>query len=74
MYIFLILWLVFLFAYLIFNVYGLIHVMAKRFRGDAVGLVMLIYIVAMLVIIFGSISIISNLDWGRPLGELFKIR
>lgn len=73
MYILLIIWFIFLFAYIIFNVYGLFQVMAKRFRGDAMGFAVLIYLVAMFLIIAVSILVISQLNWGQGLGGLIKI-
>jgi len=73
MYIFLIIWFIFLFIYIIFNIYGLIQVLAKRFKGDAIGRAVLIYLILMFVIIVVSILAISRLDWGKNLKDIFKI-
>lgn len=73
MYIFLIIWAVFILAYIIFNIYGLSQVMVKRFKGDAIGLAVLVYLIIIFLIIFISILIISNLDWGRPIGSIIKL-
>lgn len=72
MYIFLIIWLLFLFIYIIFNVYGLYRVMAMRIKGDVVGLAVLIYLIAMSIIIIVSLTWISTLDWGKNLKDLIK--
>lgn len=72
MYIFLIIWLLFLFAYIIFNVYGLLRIITMRFKGDAVGLIVLIYIIIMFIIISISILTISRLDWSKNFLDIFK--
>ncbi|KKQ18022.1 MAG: hypothetical protein US31_C0011G0004 [Berkelbacteria bacterium GW2011_GWA1_36_9] len=72
MYIFLIIWFLFLFVYIIFNIYGLYRVCAMRFKGDAVSRMVMIYLVAMFIIIFLSILFISHLDWSKSLKDIFK--
>jgi len=73
MYIFLIIWSVFVLAYIIFNIYGLSQVIVKRFKGDAIGLAVLVYLIIIFLIIFISLLIISRLDWGRPINNIIKI-
>jgi len=63
MYIFLIIWFLFVFAYMIFNIYGIYRVMAMRIKGDVVPLAILIYLIAIFLVIAGSIVLISSLDW-----------
>lgn len=72
MYIFLIIWLLFLFVYIIFNIYGLYRVCAMRFEGDAVTRMVFIYLMAIFVIILLSMLFISNLNWSTSLKNIFK--
>jgi len=72
MYIFLLIWLIFLFAYIAFNAYGLYRVVAMRIKGDKVGIVVLVYVIIMFLIIFASLFIISRLDWGKRLTDFIK--
>ncbi len=72
MYIFLIIWFLFVFVYIVFNIYGLYRIMAMRIKGDIVSLAILIYLIAIFVIIAVSIILISHLDWGKNFQELFK--
>jgi len=51
----------------------MIQVLAKRFKGDAIGRAVLIYLILMFVIIVVSILAISRLDWGKNLKDIFKI-
>ena len=71
MYIFLIIWFLFLFAYIIFNVYGLYRVMAMRIKGDVIPLAVLIYSLAIIVIIVVTLGFFGTLDWGKSLKDLF---
>ena len=73
MYILLIIWFIFLFVYIIFNVYGLYRVISMRIKGDITLLATLIYVIAMAVIIFISISIMGTLDWGTDISKLNQI-
>lgn len=73
MYIFLIIWFLFLFIYIIFNVYGLYRVMSMRIKGDIIPLAILIYLIAIFLVISVSIILISNLDWGKNIKDLFRI-
>ncbi len=72
MYIFLIIWFLFIFAYMIFNIYGISRVMAMRIKGDKVGFAVLIYLIVMFLIIAVSIIIISNLDWGKNIKDILR--
>lgn len=72
MYLLLIIWFLFIFAYMIFNIYGISRVMAMRIKDDKVGLAVLVYFVLMFLIIAISIIIISNLDWGKNIKELLN--
>jgi len=72
MYIFLIIWLLFVFAYVIFNVYGIYRIMAMRIKGDSVIFAVLVYLIVMFVIIAISIIIIANLDWGKNLKDVLR--
>lgn len=72
MYIFLILWFIFIFAYMIFNIYGVMRVLAMRLKGDVTPLAVLVYLIAIFVVIAISIMLISHLDWGRNLRELLR--
>ncbi len=72
MYIFLIIWFLFIFAYMIFNIYGIYRVMAMRIKGDSVAFAVLIYLIVMFVIIAVSIIIIANLDWGKNLKDVLR--
>jgi hypothetical protein len=71
MLILLILYLLFLFVYLAFNVYAIFRVSSMRVRGDLTGKAILIYVLAMAVIIFVSLTLISFLSWPLHLGGLF---
>ncbi|MEK7142721.1 MAG: hypothetical protein AAB785_00755 [Patescibacteria group bacterium] len=71
MYIFLIIWFLFLFAYIIFNVYGLYRVMAMRIKGDVIPLAVLIYSVAIIVIIIVSLGFFMTFEWSKSLTDLF---
>ena len=71
MYLFLIIWFLFLFVYIIFNIYGIYRTMAMRIKGDIVPLAILVYLIVMFLIIAVSIILISGLDWGKNIGELF---
>lgn len=73
MYIFLIIWFVFLFAYIVFNVYGLYRVVAMRIKGDAVGRIVLFYLIVMFAIIALTIFTISNLNWSQGLRQVIGI-
>jgi len=73
MYILLIIWILFVIAYLGFNLYGLTRVQAMRIKGDIVPLAILVYLIVIFVIIAVSILLILNLDWGKNLRELFRI-
>lgn len=72
MYIFLIIWLLFVFAYVIFNVYGIYRVMAMRIKGDVIPLAVLIYLIVISAVIVITLVFIGNLDWGKNLKELFR--
>lgn len=72
MYIFLIIWFLFLFAYIVFNIYGIYRVMAMRIKGDIVPMAILIYLVAIFLVIAVSIILISSLDWGEKI-KLFGL-
>lgn len=72
MYLLLIIWFLFIFAYMIFNIYGISRVMAMRIKGDKVSLAVLVYLVLIFLIIAVSIIIISNLDWGKNIKELLN--
>lgn len=72
MYIFLIIWFLFIFVYMIFNIYGIYRIMAMRIKGDSVAFAVLIYLIVMFVIIAASIIIIANLDWGKNLKDVLK--
>ena len=71
MYIFLIIWFLFLFAYIIFNVYGLYRVMAMRIKGDIIPLAVFIYGIAIIVIIIVSLGFFATFEWGKSLTNLF---
>ena len=71
MYIFLVIWFIFLFAYIVFNIYGIYRVMAMRIKGDAVPLAILIYFIAIFLIIAISIILISSLNWNSSI-KLFS--
>ena len=71
MYIFLVIWFLFIFAYVIFNVYGLYRVMAMRIKGDVIPLAVLVYLIVILAIIAVTLVFIGSLDWGKSLKELF---
>jgi hypothetical protein len=63
MYIALIIWFLFLFVYIAFNVYGIIRVTQMRIRGDLTSTVILVYLMAIFLIVFISLIFISRLDW-----------
>lgn len=71
--IFLGIWFVFLLVYFIFNIYGLFRVCAIRFKGDAVGLMVLIYLIAIFIIVSLSLMAITNLDWSKSIREIIRI-
>ncbi len=72
MYILLIIWFIFLFFYIIFNVYGLYRVSSMRIKGDATGTAILVYIGLILAVILISVFLFSILDWGTSFNDLFK--
>jgi len=72
MYLFLIIWFLFLFVYMIFNIYGIYRIMAMRIKGDRVAFAVLIYLMAMFLIIAVSIIIIAHLDWGKNLKDVLR--
>ena len=67
MYIFLIIWFLFLFVYIVFNMYGIYRVMAMRIKGDIVPLAILVYLIAIFLVIAISVILISSLDWGEKI-------
>ncbi len=71
MIILLIIYLLFLFAYLAFNAYCIFRVSAMRIKGDATGISILIYVVVMATIIFTSLMFINSLDWKTSFGGIF---
>jgi hypothetical protein len=71
MLILLILYLLFLFVYLAFNVYAIFRVSSMRVKGDATGRAIFIYVLAMAVILFVSLALVSTLSWPLNLGGLF---
>ena len=64
MYIALIIWFLFLFVYIAFNVYGIIRVTQMRIRGDFTAAGILVYLIAIFLVIFISLILIGRLDWG----------
>ena len=64
MYIALIIWFLFLFVYIAFNVYGIIRVTQMRIRGDFTAAGILAYLIAIFLVIFISLILIGRLDWG----------
>lgn len=72
MYILLIIWLIFLFAYIIFNVYGIYRVLAMRIKGDIIPLAVIVYTLVMFAVIIISLIFIYQLNWTRDLKELFN--
>lgn len=72
MYIFLILWFLFLLAYISYNVYAFYRVSAMRLKGDATNRVMVIYFLAIAAIIFISVIWISRLSWGGSILSFFQ--
>ena len=73
MFIFLILYFIFLFAYIIFNVYSILRVWSLRLKGDKTQLVILTYLVIMAGLIVVSILLISSLKWDESLTKLFHL-
>jgi len=71
MYILLIIWFLFLFVYIVYNIYGLIRMMQMRIKGDATMLMIAIYLILIFVIIAASILLISQLNWPTNF-DLFK--
>jgi len=67
MYIALIIWFLFLFVYIAFNVYGIIRVTQMRIRGDFTSAAILVYLVAIFLIIFISLIMIDRLDWSTSI-------
>ncbi|OGD56963.1 hypothetical protein A2V71_03220 [Candidatus Berkelbacteria bacterium RBG_13_40_8] len=71
MLILLIIYLLFLFAYIAFNAYCIFRVSTMRITGDATGLSILIYVIVMAAIIFISLMFIGSLDWKTTFGGIF---
>lgn len=63
MIILLVIWFLFLFVYIIYNIYGLFRMMQMRIRGDATMLMISIYLILIFVIIAASILLVSQLNW-----------
>jgi len=63
MIILLIAFLLFLFVYIIFNVYAIIRVWAMRLPGDRTHIVLIFYMVVLTFVISLSLFIISTLNW-----------
>jgi hypothetical protein len=64
MYIALIVWFIFLFAYIAFNIYGVIRVNQMRIKGDVTHAAILVYLLIMFIIIAVTLLFVSHLDWG----------
>jgi len=73
MLIFLILYFIFLFAYIIFNVYSILRVWSLKLPNDRTSLSILIYLIVMAVLIVTSIILVSSLNWGAGISEIIKI-
>jgi len=71
MIILLIFYLLFLFVYFAFNVYGIFRVSTMRVKGDMTGKAILFYVVAIAAVIFFSLILISSLNWPTNIGSLF---
>ncbi|MGA2666824.1 MAG: hypothetical protein ABSE91_01880 [Patescibacteria group bacterium] len=63
MYIALIIWLIFLFAYVAFNIYGVFKVYQMHIKGDLTRVAILIYLLIIFIIIAVSLAFISRLNW-----------
>lgn len=74
MYILIILWLLFVLAFLSYNVYGIIRILAMRIKGDFIPLVILVYLILVFVIIFGTVLIMSRLNWNLDFIKFLHLR
>jgi len=63
MIILLIIWFLFLFVYIVYNIYGLLRMMQMRIKGDATRLMIAIYLILTSIIIATSILLIGQLNW-----------
>ncbi len=63
MIILLILYLIFIFIYVAFNIYGILRIWAMRIKGDRTAAIILFYLFAIGVIFFFSFIFIISLDW-----------
>lgn len=67
MYILLIIWFIFVGAYVIFNIYGISRVLAMRIKGDATPKAVLFYLITIFIVIAISLFMISQINWGTSL-------
>lgn len=56
-------YLIFLVAYIIFNIYAILKVSSMRSTGDSTGSILLIYIFIISLLILVSLIIMAGLDW-----------
>jgi hypothetical protein len=56
-------YLIFLAAYIIFNIYAVFKVSSMRAAGDSTGLSIFIYILTISFLILVSLILIAGLDW-----------
>jgi len=73
MIILLIIYFLFLLAYVIFNAYAVIRVWSLKLPHDMTPLTVLIYLIVMAVIVTFSLVFISNLNWQSSFGSLLGI-
>ncbi len=63
----LIIWLLFLFLYISFNIYVVIRVLRMRIKGDLTYIAVLVYIAVIFLIIAAALILIGRLDWGQSI-------
>ncbi len=71
MYIFVILWILFIFVYVLFNAYGVFRIMKTRVKGDIIPQAVIVYVLMITTIIIISLIFIGTLDWGKSLQDFF---
>ena len=64
---FLVIYFLFLLVYLAYNTYGIIRIVSMRIKGDATGLAVMLYLVAIGIVIFLTLTFIMTLDWSFKL-------
>lgn len=70
MYIFVIIWILFVFVYILFNTYGVFRVLKMRIKGDIIPVAVIVYVLIITIIILSTLIFIGTLDWGKSFSNI----